>query len=810
MTDINPQLQLAGEIVQHTGLSLFLTGKAGTGKTTFLHRLKASCPKRMIVTAPTGVAAINAGGVTLHSFFQLPFGPYIPGSQLPSQHRFSKDKINILRSLQLLVIDEISMVRADMLDAVDAVLRRHRRNQLPFGGVQLLMIGDLHQLPPVLKEAEWSLLSNYYDNGYFFSSQALAQCQWRSLSLEQVYRQADPRFVDLLNKVRDSQLDEAALSLLNSRFFTGFKPAEGEDYVTLTTHNQRADAINQQQLAKLASPPKSFAAEVQGDYPEQNYPVDANLLLKVGAQVMFVRNDHSPEKRYFNGKTGVISAINGERLTVRCPGDTQDIEVEPVTWENIKYSLDKSNNIDEQIIGSFRQIPLRLAWAITIHKSQGLTFERAIIDGQAAFSHGQIYVALSRCTSLQGLVLQNPLHAETVKTDPIVSAFTHAQQPPDRNTLYQAKVHYQQKLLLEAFDYQPLSTCLYRLSRALKENQNQLHGNQLTQLDDLHQVLKREVLHIADKFQQQLQTLFHQQVEPQQDSHIQERVQKACPYFSDKLAPIFNWLSAFSFDTDNKTIRKQIENATDALRQELQVKQTVLTSCQKGFNTGTYLDAIGKAQISAATKKSVSKATSELSMDDLAHPMLYQQLKDWRMEQAKRLGIPAFQVLHQQVLLQIVNALPGSKDTLLQLYKVGPTTVEKYGDAILAVVADYCEANQLQPEDVLPESKQLAKAPKEDTKAITLRLHKEGLSIEQVAQQRGLATSTVEQHLAHFVEQGEVAIDELVSHEKQQAIRQALSQSEKTGLKPVKEALGDKVSWGDIRLVLASKKTNPP
>ncbi|MDT8282814.1 MAG: AAA family ATPase, partial [Gammaproteobacteria bacterium] len=305
----NAELQLAQDFVQYTRHHIFLTGKAGTGKTTFLHNLKHNTPKRMIITAPTGVAAINAGGVTLHSFFQLPFGPYVPGSDM-QQRKFNKQKINIIKGLDLLVIDEISMVRADLLDTVDAVLRRYKHRHLPFGGVQLLMIGDLHQLSPVIKDDEWRLLKPYYASGYFFSSHALQQADMISIELKRIYRQSDAVFIALLNQVRDNRLDAAALQALNSHYRPEFQPGEQDNYITLTTHNRKADQINERQLQALPAKPFSFDARVEGDYPAYSYPTTEQLTLKKGAQVMFVRNDGSAEKRYFNGKIGKIIRLD--------------------------------------------------------------------------------------------------------------------------------------------------------------------------------------------------------------------------------------------------------------------------------------------------------------------------------------------------------------------------------------------------------------------------------------------------------------------------------------------------------------------
>jgi ATP-dependent exoDNAse (exonuclease V) alpha subunit len=400
----NPELELAFEYVNATNRHIFLTGKAGTGKTTFLHRIRDQVPKRMAVVAPTGVAAINARGVTIHSLFQLPFGVLTPDrirAELPKR-RFSGKKINLLKSLDLLVIDEISMVRADVLDALDAVLRRYRRNRRPFGGLQLLMIGDLHQLPPVVKDQDWEQLRPHYDTAYFFGSLALRQAKPTVVQLKHIYRQSDGHFIDLLNKVRNNRIDATVLEQLNSRYRPDFRPYGEEGYITLTSHNRTARAINTEKLAELPGQATVFQAEVNGDFPESMYPNEPELHFKVGAQVMFNKNDSYPDRLYYNGKIGRITAIAGEEITVQCPGEAP-ITVGPVAWENRKYSINSvTKEVSDSIVGTYTQHPLRLAWAITIHKSQGLTFERVVIDAEAAFAHGQVYVALSRCKSFEG------------------------------------------------------------------------------------------------------------------------------------------------------------------------------------------------------------------------------------------------------------------------------------------------------------------------------------------------------------------------------------------------------------------------
>lgn len=419
----NFELDVARFIVEKTDMSLFLTGKAGTGKTTFLREVVRYTKKKCIVLAPTGIAAVNAGAMTIHSFFQFGLGPFVQGVIEPkSDFRINKSKLELIRHLQLLIIDEVSMVRADLMDHIDVELRRIRRNSKPFGGVQLLMIGDLQQLPPIAHGGEDELLRQYYKTLYFFSSSALKSMKYSCIELKNVYRQTDRHFIDILNHARDCTLTSQDISDLNARYIPGFSPKPEDGYIRLMTHNRQVDYINAAEMEKLDSKPYTFVAAVTGTFPEESYPTADSLTLKKGAQVMFIKND--PERRFINGTLGEVKSIDKNSIAVRLAESGTIIDVEPVEWQNIRYQFDEeSKEISSKQIGRFKQYPLKAAWAITVHKSQGLTFDKAIIDVHAAFSPGQAYVALSRCRTLDGLVLSSPVSASVFMKDNAVDAY---------------------------------------------------------------------------------------------------------------------------------------------------------------------------------------------------------------------------------------------------------------------------------------------------------------------------------------------------------------------------------------------------
>ena len=588
----NQELRNAWDFVEHTGISIFLTGKAGTGKTTFLRTLKEHSSKRSVIVAPTGVAAINAGGMTIHSFFQLPLSPFVPDASIKNRFNYSKEKRKIMRTLDLLIIDEISMVRADLLDAIDSVLRRFREHDKPFGGVQLLMIGDLQQLTPVVTPEEEKVLQRYYDTPYFFASKALRSINYVTIELTHVYRQQDSTFITLLNNIREGKATAADLQLLNERYSPTFLPEAGSDYIRLTTHNRMAESYNEDQLRNLPSRACSFRAETDGNFPEYSYPADFNLTLKVGAQVMFIRNDNNG--RYYNGRIGHVTYVDNEKILILCPGDEDAIKVEVETWENTKYTLnEKTKQIEAEVQGTFKQYPLRLAWAITIHKSQGLTFEHAIIDAQASFASGQVYVALSRCKTLEGLVLASPIGNAAIINDSRVSDYiSHQteQAAQSISALPALKEEYYRQLLIELFNFNDIKTYEAALFRVLTEfffkfpKINALHKMTLSDLDT-------RVISVSMKWENVIRRMTTVQLH---EDEFKERIKKSALYFHSQLTELFSHMLEITRDiqTNNKTAAIRFENTYTDLQQTYHAKRDLLEAImEEGFSITTYLTA---------------------------------------------------------------------------------------------------------------------------------------------------------------------------------------------------------------------------
>jgi len=800
----NPELELAIEFINKTDRNLFITGKAGTGKTTFLHQIKSESLKRLVVVAPTGVAAINAKGVTIHSFFQMPFGPILP-DQIKNnneQRRFSKTKIAIIKSLDLIIIDEISMVRADLLDGIDQVMRRYKIREKVFGGAQILMIGDLHQLAPVVKNDEWSLLQKHYDNMYFFSANAFKEANIVTIELKHIYRQKNDDFIKILNEIRNDNLSDESAKILNKRYNPSFSPTKEEGYITLTTHNNRANLINNFELNKLPTKSHFFEAKILGKFSEQSYPNDEKLALKVGAQVMFIKNDSSQEKRYFNGKIGVITAISKTSVNVLCPNENDEIITENETWENINYTInDETKAIKEEITGAFSQIPLRLAWAITIHKSQGLTFEKAVIDAESSFAHGQTYVALSRCTSLEGLVLKTPISSSSIINDNTVNIFneTVAENCPDEQILHESEKQFQLNLISELFDYQLFLYPSTRILDFFYKNRNSIKGEVLEHLVTLKDKGIVPLLKVSSSFKSQLLAISQSNILPENNSQIQERFKKAVAYFLTQTKEFIEKpLGETSFFTDNKAVKTDFLKLFERLQEKVAEKVFVLEKMGEGFKTTTYLQERANAVLQSKEPAKKKPITSKRD------PILAVQLRELRDDFAKAENVPHYIVFPQETLYQLCDLLPRTEKELSKILGMGKIRVEKYGKEILELIEDYCKKNGTNSANNFKRLpiKEVKKEPKKNTKQISFEMFRAGMSVQEIAKERSFTTSTIESHLASYIPSGEVDILELISLKKYKEILKAIEEIEFKSLTELKEKVDNSYTFAELRMVL--------
>ena len=796
----NPELELAVQFIEKTDRNLFITGKAGTGKTTFLHKIKQESLKRMVIVAPTGVAAINAKGVTIHSFFQMPFGPILPNqiaNTSNAQRKFSKTKIDIIKSLDLIIIDEISMVRADLLDGIDQVMRRYKNRNKVFGGVQILMIGDLQQLAPVVRPNEWSLLQAHYNTVYFFSSKAYQEANVVSIELKHIYRQKNEDFIKILNEIRTDTLSDMSAKILNKNYNPSFSPTKEEGYITLTTHNNRANLINESELNKLKIKSSFFKAEISGKFSENAYPNAERLELKVGAQVMFIKNDSSTDKRYYNGKIGIITAISKESVTVKCANEIDEIVTEKETWSNINYSINEETKaIKEEMIGAFSQIPLRLAWAITIHKSQGLTFEKAIIDAEASFAHGQTYVALSRCTSLEGLVLKTPITSSAIINDSTVSVFNESveENHPDESVLNESEKHFQLNLISEILDYQPLLYPITRLIDVFYNNRTSIKGDVIDHLQTLKDDGIVALMKISNGFKNQLNTLSEDNVLPENSSQIQERFIKAITYFLNTTKNnIQKPLDTITFSTDNKAVKKDFSKQFDSLQEKLEEKLFALQKMTKGFKVQEYLQVRANSVLQKTAPLKKKKVASKRD------PILALKLRELRDGIAKSLEIAHFQIFTQETLYALCDDLPRTEKELLKVVGMGKTRVSKYGEEILEAIEVYCKENGI---NRLNEQKKEDKKP---TKQISFELFKAGLSIKEISKERSLTPGTIENHVANYISSGDIDVLELIPLKRYKNIRnQVETAGEVKGLTALKEKVDGSITYMELKMVLMS------
>lgn len=820
----NINFQLAADFINYTNRSVFLTGKAGTGKTTFLKHIKQHSIKQMAVVAPTGVAAINAGGVTIHSFFQLPFSPFIPQTrgfkkddsldkhQLIGRLKISSERRKIFQQLELLVIDEISMVRADVLDAIDAVLQHFRNNFLePFGGVQVLFIGDLLQLPPVVKEEEWSLLSPYYETPYFFSSKVIQQKTPAFVQLEKIYRQKDERFINVLNQVRNNELNQSGYDILHQQYNPNFQNPKEDSYITLTTHNHKADTINVEELVKLNAPIFTYKAAIEQDFSEKMFPADETLQLKLGSQVMFIKNDADKAKRYYNGKIGIIESIEDEKIMVLCKGETEAIEVKKHRWENIRYSLNKqSQKLEEDVVGSFTQYPLRLAWAITIHKSQGLTFEKAIIDAGQAFAPGQVYVALSRCTSLTGMVLLSKITTNSLSVDQRIIDYSAQQQnTPLPETLQREKHDYQSTIVSRLFDFTPIKKQTASFQQMLQEIAPYFNAEAISFADTLHEKME-QLNEVAIKFNFQLQQLSAQQTLPENNTALQERLKKAAIYFEQQLQEITQFILSSPATTDSKQHATTFNELLEEIFVALSAKQNGIASCINGFNVETFHQQKNK-YILAKFSVNAYASTTNYKKTDGPNPLLYMQLKEMRDTLCDKHNLAIYMVANAATLNELATYLPQNLQELKKITGFGEAKIKKFGLLFIDIIQRYSNERNLTSlihEKPMKEiKKEKSTTAKPNTKEASYTLFKEGKTIIEIATIRGFAAATIEAHLTHYIEEGFLDIKALVSADKIALIQPLLKTHDTTlGLTMIKEKLGEAVSYGEIKMVQASIK----
>jgi hypothetical protein len=820
----NEMFRLAAELVNQSSRNIFLTGKAGTGKTTFLKYIRENCPKQIAVVAPTGVAAINAGGVTMHSFFQLPFSPFIPDAggfrvqneetttrnSLLSKLRMTTEKKKTLQELELLIIDEISMVRCDMLDAVDTVLRHIRRRHTErFGGVQVLFIGDMFQLPPVIKEHEWRFLKEFYNSPYFFDSLVIKEESPIYIEFTKIYRQSEERFISVLNQVRNNELDDDGRKLLEKRFLPDFRRTKDDGYIILTTHNERARNKNETELNSFATKPFSYRAEIEGEFPESAYPVEEELRLKTGAQVMFIKNDTEKIKRYFNGKIGIVTELDNEKILIQCKDEANEIEVKKEKWENIRYSVDKiSRQLKEEVLGSFTQYPLRLAWAITIHKSQGLTFEKVIIDAGEAFAPGQVYVALSRCTTLEGIILQSHIRPTKMFSDERIVRFSNSNSSINiiEEELQQSKRNYQLKIFLSVFDYKQIIEDVKELNQYVFENKSSFNEEASKWIEYfLNETIKLQVT--AEKFQNQLRSIFNREENSETNELLKERIDAGTIYFLKEQNRLIESLVACTIVTDSRLHAKELNETLKEIFSGLSIKKHLMGGFSGKFGIETFHQR-KKNFILPGFSVNVYAGASQLRSES-PHPVLHQRLRKLRDSICSKTDLPIYIVAGTNTLDEMVRYLPQDLTELRKISGFGDAKIEKYGQQFLNIIIEYCNEKNLSSliHEKIPKRERKTigseKKNKIDTKTESLRLYKEGKRVEEIAKKRNLTQQTIEGHLAHFVSSGEINISELVSRERILLIEPIAKTFSGKSLTPIKEKLGKDVSFGEIKLVIA-------
>jgi hypothetical protein len=753
--------KLAASFINQTSKHIFLTGKAGTGKTTFLKELSKYTFKQTVVVAPTGIAAINAGGTTIHSFFQLPFGCYIPQPVTHSQEIYSKindpvsliknlkiqgRKREIIRKIELLVIDEVSMLRSDLLDAIDTVLRHIRgKHYIPFGGVQMLFIGDMYQLPPVVKDQEWMFLKPYYKSQFFFDALALQTEKPIFIELDKIFRQDNIEFISLLNHLRTNEINEDDVKLLNSKYQPDYEASIAENIVTVTTHNYKADDINRKFLESINEESITYEALINKDFGESLYPIEKEMILKKGSQVMFIKNDPSGEMQFFNGKLGKVERLTKDEIYVLIDGNSEETKIDRYIWENIRYTINKEKNeIEEEIIGTFSHYPIKLAWAITVHKSQGLTFERAILDITDSFAPGQVYVALSRLRSLDGLILKTKIRYQNLSIDERVLDYDQSNNHKEEllEKLDSASSDYYRDKALEAFTFDPIARAFIDIVDYLNSNNGLLNKQEYLESVLTQQSEFNKTIAISTKFIREIVQIHHLK-EEHTPNKIIARVDAASGYFlpilKEQSAQIIDYLSNF----------KVIEDVNDYINKIIELE--LLTHEQ--FRGLLVIDYILK---SALSNQLIDKENIRLLQFDENREEILQKFRKLQ----HRLMYGGFDDDKPSRVKPSKKKRKPKKDN----------TIEKE-----------------------------VKIPSRD---ISFQSFKSGKTIEEIAIERGCAPQTVLNHLTWYIKEGQLEKTQLMEQSAIDEITDAAMRLNSSALKPILEILDGKFSYDDIRIAL--------
>jgi uncharacterized protein YpbB len=753
MEFVSAEAKYVLQFINQTNRSVFLTGKAGTGKTTLLKEIINTTHKNCVVVAPTGIAALNAGGVTIHSMFQLPFGGFLPDNSTPQfaenskfesratlrrHFRMSGLKKAVIKNMELLIIDEVSMLRSDLLDAIDFMLQSVRKKTQPFGGVQVLFIGDLLQLPPVIRDDEWRTLKQYYRGKFFFHSHVIEQHPPLYIELSKIFRQTDDRFISVLNNLRNNKITQNDIQILNEFVKPDFDLKANKGYITLTTHNVKADTINSHALNDLEGRSKTYYAEITGDFPDKIYPLEEKLELKVGAQIMFIKNDLSVDKRFFNGKMGFVKSFSEKEIMIHFPDENKAIEVEKYEWQNIRYSIDENTKeVQEEVLGTFVHYPIKLAWAITVHKSQGLTFDKAALDVSQVFLPGQAYVALSRLRSLNGLILLSPLRMNGISNDQDVMDYSLNKASEDHleNALKNETKSFIHNYLINSFDWTELAQewrnhkfSYLDSDKSVKSKYANWAAKQLELCDS--------IIDPARKFISQLNKLFSQENIDYQ--FINDRIQAAYDYFFDKLDKLeYEILYKIEEIKRVKLVKQYYDELLDL--EDLQTK-AVLRLMKAKLLMETIMN-----------RKTISKE----SLNSL-------EIKNYKLKKIERV-------------------------------------VEDFKRNNRNLIEDSEEVSYYEPK-----KKKSEKTIKKPTSQITYELWVERNSIEEIANLRKLTVGTILGHFTKLIQDKAVNINDIMPEDKIEELTKAFYGYKEESLSPMKEQLGESFSWEELRMFKAS------